>query len=129
EEQGARWLLANLLDWHRRESKAEWWEFYRLKQLSDEDLLDEKSAISHLQWIERIGMDGKLPVDRYRFEPQETDVRRKDELHHRGERVGAVLAINPGARTIDIKKTRKTAEVHPSSVYAFSRPDSKEQAE
>src|SRR5207248_6025040 len=27
EEQGAGWLLAHLLDWHRREDKAPWWEF------------------------------------------------------------------------------------------------------
>jgi hypothetical protein len=129
EEEAARWLLANLLDWHRRESKAEWWEFYRLAELSDEDLLNEKSAISQMQWVGRIGTDGKIPVDRYRFEPQETDVRTDNELHHRGERIGTVLAINPVARTIDIKKTKKTAEVHPKSVYSFSRPNPKELAE
>jgi hypothetical protein len=27
DEQKGRWLLADLLDWHRRESKADWWEF------------------------------------------------------------------------------------------------------
>jgi predicted RecB family nuclease len=129
EEEAARWLLANLLEWHRRESKAEWWEYYRLKELSDEELLDEKSAISQLQWVGRIGTDGKIPVDRYRFEPQETDVRTDNELHHRGEKIGTVLAINPVARTIDIKKTKKSAEVHPKSVYSFSRPNPKELAE
>ena len=46
EEQAARWLLSNLLDWHRRESKSEWWEFYRLAELPDEDLLDERSALA-----------------------------------------------------------------------------------
>ena len=25
EDQAGRWLLANLLDWHRREIKSEWW--------------------------------------------------------------------------------------------------------
>ena len=39
DEDAARWLLANLLDWHRRESKADWWEYFRLKDLTDEDLL------------------------------------------------------------------------------------------
>jgi predicted RecB family nuclease len=28
-EQWARWRLAYLLDWHRREEKANWWEYYR----------------------------------------------------------------------------------------------------
>ena len=30
EEQQARWILANILDWHRRELKAVWWEYFRL---------------------------------------------------------------------------------------------------
>ena len=29
EEQQARWILANLLDYHRREEKSLWWELYR----------------------------------------------------------------------------------------------------
>jgi predicted RecB family nuclease len=29
-EQQARWILANVLDWHRREDKAVWWELFRL---------------------------------------------------------------------------------------------------
>src|SRR5205823_6317034 len=33
DQQQARWLLAHLLDWHRREAKAPWWEFFRLREL------------------------------------------------------------------------------------------------
>ena len=29
EEQQARWILANIIDWHRREDKAVWWEYFR----------------------------------------------------------------------------------------------------
>jgi uncharacterized protein len=32
EERG-RWLLANVLDWHRRVEKAVWWEYFRLEAL------------------------------------------------------------------------------------------------
>ena len=28
-EQAARWLLAHALDWHRREEKVKWWEFFQ----------------------------------------------------------------------------------------------------
>jgi predicted RecB family nuclease len=129
EEQRACWLLANLLDWHRREDKAEWWEFFRLKELADEDLLYEKSALAGLKWMERIGTDGKLPVDRYLFDPQETDIRREETLYDRAQRVGTVFAIDGAARTIDIKKTRKTENTHPSSVFSFSQVDSKTLAE
>src|SRR5690606_25723448 len=34
------WLLAYLLDWHRREDKSQYWERYRLAEMSDEELMD-----------------------------------------------------------------------------------------
>lgn len=46
QEQQARWILANVIDWHRREDKAVWWEYFRLADLSAEDLLDEQPGLS-----------------------------------------------------------------------------------
>lgn len=45
EAEAARWLMANLLDWHRRESKAQWWEFYRLAELSTKNC-----SMKNLPW-------------------------------------------------------------------------------
>ena len=120
EEDAACWLLANLLDWHRRESKADWWEYFRLKDLSDEDLLDERSAVSGLVFVRRL-REGKIPTDRYSFEKQETDIREGDTVCETGEKVGEVIEIDVAARIIDIKKTRKTAEIHPTSVFIDAR--------
>ena len=47
-EQAARWLLAHALDWHRREEKVKWWEFFRMKDLSEEELYDEKTAVARV---------------------------------------------------------------------------------
>jgi uncharacterized protein len=128
-EQSARWLLANLLDWHRREDKANWWEFYRLKELPDEEMLDEKAALGGLTPLGRVGMSGRLPVDRYSFEPQDTDIRIGDAVHYRGDRVGSVEALDWGSRLIDIKKSKKMADVHPPAIYEFSNVDPQELAE
>src|ERR1700738_2649410 len=38
-------VFAYVLDWHRREEKSAWWEYFRLCDLSAEDLLDERSGI------------------------------------------------------------------------------------
>ena len=46
--QHTRWLLAYLIDWHRREENAEWWEYFRLKEMPAEDLFDERDAIAGL---------------------------------------------------------------------------------
>jgi predicted RecB family nuclease len=121
-EQAARWILAQLLDWHRRENKATWWEGYRLSDLDEEDLAEERASLVGLQFVTRVRMDRKIPVDRYTFERQETDVRVERHLYSRGEKIGHVEAIDFGRRTVDIKKTRKTAEIHPPAVYAWERP-------
>jgi predicted RecB family nuclease len=121
DEEAARWLLANLLDWHRRESKADWWEYFRLKDLTDENLLDERSALSGLEFVRTIEFSRKIPTDRYRFEKQETDVRRGDIVCEGGEKIGEVAAINILARTVDIKKMKKTANLHPRSVFVDAR--------
>lgn len=121
DEQKGRWLLANLLDWHRRESKADWWEFYRLRDLPDEDLLDERTGLAGLQFVERIVVERKIPVDRYSFEKQETDVRRGDKVCARGDSFGQVVSVDLAARTVDIKKTKKTADSHPVSVFVDRR--------
>jgi uncharacterized protein len=118
DEQSALWLLSQLLDWHRRELKSDWWEFYRLGELSDEELLEERSALAGLRFVERLGIQRNIPTDRYAFEKQETDVRIGDELCAKKEKIGEVVGIDLAARSVDIKKTKKTAEVHPYAVYA-----------
>jgi uncharacterized protein len=129
-EQQARWLLAQLLDWHRREDKATYWEGYRLADLNDEDLLEDRSGLAGLRLLERLVVDRKIPVDRYAFERQETEARMEKDLYCKGEKFGSVAAVDPVKRTIDIKKTRKTAELHPTAVYVWERPfNVKEHAE
>ena len=87
-EQWSRWRLAYLLDWHRREAKAGWWEYYRLVEMPEEDLFDEPSAVAGLEFVERVELvlhktSGKptgAVVDRYRYPPQEMEIRGRDEV-------------------------------------------------
>ncbi len=80
ENQQAGWLLAQLLDWNRREAKAPWWEFFRLRELADDELLDEKAALSGLTFRARLGGTAKCPIDQYSYPDQETDVREDHDL-------------------------------------------------
>ena len=54
DEQQARWVLAYLLDWHRREGKATWWEYFRLAALTPEELIDERAALSGLTLLDTV---------------------------------------------------------------------------
>lgn len=118
--QQASWLLAQLVDWHRRESKAGWWEFFRLWELADHELLDEKAALSELTFLARVGGTARSPIDRYTFPDQEAEIGRGDSLLRAGtgERFGTVAAIDPLARTVDIKKRGDQAEEHPNAVFS-----------
>lgn len=129
-EQTGQWLLAHILDWHRRELKATWWEFFRLRALSQEDLFDEKAGLSGLTFVGVVGGTVKAPIQRYSFLPQETDIRGGEDLHQvGGEKYGCVEAISFDTRTVDIKKRKDTADVHASAVYAHDVVDTKVQAE
>ena len=74
----------NVLDWHRRENKAAWWEYFRLSALSSEELLDEHSTISGLGFVQSVGGTAKAPVHRYTFPIQETDLRGGEDLRSCG---------------------------------------------
>ena len=118
-EQHAKWLLAYILDWHRREEKATWWEYFRLCDLSAEELLEERAALSGLTFIGAVGGTAKAPIHRYSFPLQDTDLRGDEDLRSLGgARFGKVEAISLEHRTIDIKKRQDTASLHPEAVFA-----------
>lgn len=119
--QQARWILANVLDWHRREEKAVWWEYFRLADLSAEELLEERAGLSGLVFVDMVGGTAKAPIHRYRFPPQETEIRGGEELRNLGgAKLGKVEAISFADDTIDIKKRQDTAGLHPQAVFAHN---------
>lgn len=117
-EQQAKLMLAHMLEWYRREAKSFWWEFFRLKELEDEELLDERAAISGLQLIpgRRLTVKRKI-TDVYSFPNQETDLRVNDDLKLKdGTDLGSVYDINFEKNEITILKGPSKMDIHPSSV-------------
>src|SRR5216684_3347745 len=137
-EQQARWILANTLDFHWREDKCVWWEYYRLRELSDEELRDERAALAGLEFLETVPSTSKrkgtLPIHRYRFPAQDTDIRGGEDVHSpnrggvEGVRVGNIVAIDFTARTVDVKRTRASASSHPTALFAHTRVGTEELA-
>jgi predicted RecB family nuclease len=126
EEQAAQWLLAQLLSWHRREDKRAWQDGYRYAEMNDEDLLDERvglTKMSFLERVEQVGRGRQVPTDRYSFEPQQaSNVRAEKEVYFGDEKFGEVARIDHLKGVVDAKKTKKTAEVHPPTVYMWDAP-------
>lgn len=120
-EHHAKWLIAHMVDYFRRENKSSWWEYFRVHDLEFENLLDERKAIAGLEYI------GELPKEprersvthRYKFPPQEVSIEAGDKLVEvKGENIGTVKSISFQDCTIDIKKTENAKSVHPYAVHA-----------
>ena len=126
EIQNASWLLANMLDWYRREKKSTWWELFRLSSLAPEEFLDEKSAISYLQFTGKRNPVKRSVVDEYSFPEQDFDVREGDDVRNAmGDNMGSIVSIDRIKRTIQIKKGPKIAEIHPVSIFKLTNFEDK----
>jgi uncharacterized protein len=44
-----RWLAAHLLDYHRRDAKPAWWEYFRKLTLDDQQLFEDTEAIGRIE--------------------------------------------------------------------------------
>ncbi len=132
-EQQSRWLLAYLLDWHRREDRAGWWDYFRLRDLPEEDLLEEGGAVAGLEFAERVDVvlnkrtqkpTGSV-IDRYRYPVQEMEIRRGDTLKLKTEdKFGDVEALDRRQQTLDVRKGTKMAAHHPRSAFVHNYIDS-----
>jgi predicted RecB family nuclease len=127
DEQHARWLLANLLDFNDREEKATWWELFRLKALSATDLADERAGIAGLTFVAENGGTKRTPVHRYTFPEQEIELRSEVQLYEAGrEKIGSVEDFDLDQRWIDIKKRQDSVTIHPQAIFAHKDPPPRE---
>jgi predicted RecB family nuclease len=126
-EDRGRWLLAQMLEYYRREDKSAWWEYYRLCDLSDDELLEDKSTLGGLIYVGEVDRVKRSIVHRYRFPPQEHAIDRANAVRDpRTEKgVGAVVSIDDLKCTIDIKRAVTSTVPHPTALIPYEIVDSK----
>ncbi len=131
-EQQSRWLLAQLLSWHRREDKSTWWEFFRLMGLNSDQLVEEGAAIGGLDLVGPIGEPtGKRvfkQVWRYRYPDQDHDISARMKVYdpalaqadpsgELGEwQAGVVKSVDVAARTVDVERRLDEGTSHPTAL-------------
>jgi len=127
KEQRAKWLLAHLLAYYRRESKVGYWEYYRLTELGVDDLEFDRHWVAGLGAGEQIGATKTgIPIKRYRYPEQEVSMKVRDDFHAgKDAKIGTIVNLDVAARTIDIKHTRATAAASPTSGFVWRRPNNK----
>lgn len=119
--QQGKYILAHMLDWYRREEKSFWWEFFRLRELPPDELIDERKAISYLKFTGNRVLDKKSAIDTYNFPYQECDLRLGNILSNQeGLTVGEIQEIDMDACIVKIKKGPTKMDLpHPISVISM----------
>lgn len=122
----ARFILANMLDWYRREKKSFWWEFFRLKELPEGELLEERKAISFLKYTGNREPEKRSVIDMYTFPSQECDLRPGHSLEDQEDnKLGTIHEIDIDAGLLRIKKGPSKIDLpHPVSVMSLENVNS-----
>ncbi|HEX9609647.1 MAG TPA: AAA domain-containing protein, partial [Candidatus Limnocylindria bacterium] len=135
-EEQARWLLAHLLSWHRREAKVAYWEFFDRMGKDEVELARDRTALGPLELVGPVGEPwrptprSKLRQTwRYRFPSQDHDIGSRDDLYdprlYREQpearwsawRVGGnLLAIDDGEDTVDMTWWADAEVRHPEAL-------------
>ena len=120
--QQAQWILAQLLEWHRREDKVDWWEFFRLNDMTSEELLDQRAGLAGLVFEQRLETTKRgVVVDRYRLPSQDTDVEEQDDAYEPGSEkvspIAKVEGLDLEQRTVDLRNGAARAEHHLSALF------------
>jgi uncharacterized protein len=117
-QQQARWLLAQLLEWHRREARSEWWEYFERLKLSDEELVEDRGAIGQLTPEGECGAIRKSKIYRFSFDPQDNRILPGDDVvDPRSEAVvGKVHRIDNDVGILELKRARWLSAPNPRSV-------------
>ena len=143
----AQWLLAQLLAWHRRESKVAYWEFFRRLGLDEADLTTDKGALGPLEVVGRVGepwrptLRSKLRQTwRYQFAPQDYDIGSRSRLYdprlnrqHPGESwkswqvKGGLHAINDKLSTVELNWPPDVEPQHPEALVPLDTFNDMEQ--
>ena len=121
----ARRLLAHLLEFHRREDKSMWWEFFHRCGFTEEEHVESRATLGALTYNGETGQVKRSVIHRYRFpeqpheievgdSPKNPDTAESDELK-RGF-CGTVVALDETAGAIDLKRARNSPVPHPAAL-------------
>ncbi len=128
--QQARWLLAQLLSWHRREDKSFWWLYYHLKNdLTNAERIEAAEPLAGLEYVGVVEHVARSLVHRYRFPPQDYAVREGGKVRDpvTGHSPGEVYAIDELQHTIDLRRGKKSQVPHPTALIPFEHYKTGEQ--
>jgi uncharacterized protein len=117
--QRATWLLAQILDWHRREARPEWWAYFARRAMAPDQLLDDAEALAGLRYDGVVAEVARSRVHRYRFPTdQEHKIIKGRTVHDpaTGRPAGTVERVDSAAGVLDLRRGVDSPVPHPAAV-------------
>ncbi len=107
-DQKARRLMADLVDWHRRESNPGWWDYFRLGTLTAEELMEESGPLGNLGPLEKGERVDKSYLYHSHFPPQDYSIKPGDQVvcPVTEKSLGAVHAIDRAQGIVTFKRQK-----------------------
>lgn len=77
-DQHEAWLLANLLEYHRREEKPAWWAYFTRLEMDERELTEDTEALAGITWdldqepvkvARSLEYVGRFPAQEHRLKP------------------------------------------------------------
>ncbi|MXY25694.1 MAG: TM0106 family RecB-like putative nuclease [Acidobacteria bacterium] len=124
-DQRARRLLAYLLEFHRREDKSMWWEFFDRCGLKGEEFIENRATLGGLTYVSEVGQVKRSVVHRYRFPEQQHEIEAGDSPKNpataeseefKWGSCGKVVDIDDAAGTVDLKRVSNSPVPHPEAL-------------
>jgi uncharacterized protein len=102
-------LAARLLDYHRREAKPVWWQFFARLERTSEELIEDAEAIGGLEHLRELGERRHS----FRFPVQQHKLDRGDGVVDpaTGKSAGSIEQLDDVAGTLTLHLTKKAEEL------------------
>jgi predicted RecB family nuclease len=100
-------LLANLLEFHRREAKPEWWAMFSRMEMTDEELLEDAACLAQLtaDRTRPVRTEKRSKIYAFTFPAQDFKLRLGDEPLRAGsgEAAGEITFIDEDEKRVELK--------------------------
>jgi predicted RecB family nuclease len=108
-------LIAQLLEFHRREAKPQWWAMFDRQGRSEDELIDDVECLGGM-WMDRDIKpfpEKRSVVFTYRFPPQDYKFQVGDNclISDTLEPAGTIFSLNAEDRIVHIKRSMKREEL------------------
>ena len=125
EKENFKTLLTNLLEFHRREIKSDWWLYFSRKDYDLQDHFNDMDAVGGLNLIENFENE-KGAIWRYNYPDQDFRLKEADSIYNTAnlKSIGSISDIDLSKKIIDIKISRfkKSKSLPPYLNIATNRP-------